>query len=402
MCLEPEKHLKVLRRVSDIVSSKLSLEKMLAALVELTVEAMHCDACLVYLTEPSSSQVVLRASQLQHKTEIGNIRLKLGEGVTGWVARHKSVVALSHDAASDPRFKVFPALPEDTYEALLSVPLISSGELIGVMNLHYREEHSYATDEIALGGFIGKQMGGAIAKSKLGKRSETAARRMGALAGLTSSLSGEAYLTRLLQIIAEMVAKNLESPICSILLLDADGPDLMIRAAGCSAPDYLRKVPFKIEESLVGGAMQDGQPLQIHGLPEKKLYGHSELARTAGLASLLSVPLVLHKKVIGLINVYTTQTRHFGDDEVGFVSTVAAQATIAIQNVRLIAETLQMKRDLEDRTVIERAKSILQQKYSFTEEEAYLRLRKESRRLRRPMRELAESILLADDMERPA
>jgi AmiR/NasT family two-component response regulator len=79
---------------------------------------------------------------------------------------------------------------------------------------------------------------------------------------------------------------------------------------------------------------------------------------------------------------------------------VAAQAAIAIENIRLMAEMLEMKRQLEDRKVIERAKSILQYKHSLTEEQAYLRLRDESRRLRRPMRDLAQALVLADDLER--
>ena len=80
---------------------------------------------------------------------------------------------------------------------------------------------------------------------------------------------------------------------------------------------------------------------------------------------------------------------------------VAGQAAIAIQNARLMAETLEMKRTLEARKLIDRAKGILQYKHNFTEEEAYLRLRNESRKLRRSMRDLAEAVILADDLEPP-
>ena len=90
----------------------------------------------------------------------------------------------------------------------------------------------------------------------------------------------------------------------------------------------------------------------------------------------------------------------FTEDEIGFVKVVAGQAAIAIENARLMSETLEMKRTLEARKLIERAKGILQQKYGLTEEEAYLRLRNESRRLRRPMRDLAEAVILADDLEK--
>jgi len=68
------------------------------------------------------------------------------------------------------------------------------------------------------------------------------------------------------------------------------------------------------------------------------------------------------------------------------------------ENARLQEEVSEIRRQLEARKLVERAKGILQTKYSLTEEQAYLRLRGESRRLRRPMRELAEAIILAEDV----
>ncbi|HEX4772722.1 MAG TPA: ANTAR domain-containing protein [Bryobacteraceae bacterium] len=235
----PTSQLALLHKISSIVSSELSLDEMLGEIVGLTAQVTGCDACLVYLIERESGEIVLRASQVPHQVDLGNIRLKVGEGVTGWVVEHRSVVALSQNAAADRRFKKFQALVEDTYEAFLSVPLVSSGDIIGVINVHHREIHEHTPDEIALLTFVGEQMGGAISKSML-------------------------------------------------------------------------------------------------------------------------------------------------SDE----------------NARLVEETAEMRRQLETRKLVERAKGILQHRHGLTEEEAYLRLRNESRRLRRPMRELAEAIILSEDLSR--
>src|SRR5579863_4072245 len=157
----------LLHRVSNIVSSELSLDEMLGEIVGLTVQVTNCDACLVYLIERETNEIVLRASQVPHQVDLGNIRLKVGEGITGWVVEHRSVVALPANASADRRFKKFQALVEDTYEAFLSVPLVSGGDIIGVINVHHRDPHEHTPDEIALLTFIGEQMGGAIAKSVL-------------------------------------------------------------------------------------------------------------------------------------------------------------------------------------------------------------------------------------------
>jgi len=142
--------IELLHRVSGIVSSSIPLKVMLDELVRLMVGVTNCDACLVYLLEPAAGEIVLCASQLPHRREIGTVRLKIGEGVTGWVAQHRAVVALSSRAFSDPRFKSVAALPEDKYEAFLSVPLISSGEVIGVVNIHHQKPRNHTAAEIAL------------------------------------------------------------------------------------------------------------------------------------------------------------------------------------------------------------------------------------------------------------
>ena len=397
---EVKSQVELLHQISNIVSSNSSLEKVLQELISLAVEVTGCDACLVYLVDHSSNEIVLRASQLPHTAEIGHIRMKMGEGITGWVAQHKSVVALSSNASADSRFKTFQALPEDTYESFLSVPLINNGELIGVINIHHKPKYTHSADEIALISFIGEQMGGAIAKSKFEQRSESAARRMEALAGLARTMAEDNYLDRILQTISEMMAETLDAPVCSIMLVDEDRRELVISAARCSSPEYLHKMPLKIEDSLIGRVVREGRPIMIPNVVEEKQYRYPELARKTGLASLLSVPLITREKVIGTINIYSREVRPFNEDEMGFVNVVAGQAAIAIENARLMSETLEMKRTLEARKLIERAKGILQQKYGLTEEEAYLRLRNESRRLRRPMRDLAEAVILAEDLEK--
>lgn len=397
---EAKGQVELLHQISNIVSSDATLEKMLQELISLAVEVTLCDACLVYLVDRTSNEIVLRGSQLEHPGEIGKIRMKMGEGITGWVAEHQSVVALGSNASADARFKSFQALPEDTFDAFLSVPLISGGELIGVINIHHKAEHKHTADEIALISFIGEQMGGAIAKSNLAERSKSAVKRMEALAGLAQKISENSYLDRILQAISEMVAETLDSPVCSIMLVDEDRRELVISAARCSSPDYLHKMPLKIEDSLIGRVVREGRAIIIPNVLAEKQYRYPELARKTGLASLLSMPLVTRDKVIGTINIYTREPRVFNEDELGFVRVVAGQVAIAIENARLMSETLEMKRTLEARKLVERAKGILQQKHSLTEEEAYLRLRNESRRLRRPMRDLAEAVILSDDLER--
>jgi len=390
----------LLHRISGIVSSSLTLDEMLDELIGLVVGVTSCDACLVYLLDSYAGEIVLCATQLPHATEIGNVRMKLGEGVTGWVAQHQSVVALSSRASSDPRFKSFTSLPEDSYEAFLAVPLVSSGKVIGVINVHHKQPRHHTVEEVTLLSYVAEQMGGAIAKARMFERTQATSRKIEVLAAVGDTITSEDYLDRILQVISEMVAEAFDSPVCSIMILDVEKQELAIKAARCSSPEYLNKLPIQIEGSLIGRVVRDRQLITIEDVTNEKLYRYPELARRAGLVSLLSVPLMTGHGIIGTLNIYTGDRRVFTEEEVGFAKAVAGQAALAFENTRLMTETLEMKKLLETRKVIERAKGILQHRDGLTEEEAYLHLRSESRRMRRPMIELGEAIVLAEELHR--
>jgi signal transduction protein with GAF and PtsI domain len=309
--------LALLHRISGIVSSSLTLKEMLDELIGLVVSVTSCDACLVYLLDETAEEIVLCASQLPHSTEIGNIRMKIGEGVTGWVAQYRSVVALASRAWSDPRFKSFRSLPEDTYEAFLSVPLITSGQVIGVINVHHKSSRQHTAEEVALLTHLAEQMGGAIAKARLMDQSQAAARKVEMLAAVGETITTEGYLDRILQAISEMVAQTFASPLCSIMMVDEHRQELTIKAARCSATEYLGRIPLRIEDSLIGRVVRERQLLMVEDVATEKLYRYPELARKVGLTSLLSVPLMTSQGVIGTLNIYTRERRIFTEDDIG-------------------------------------------------------------------------------------
>jgi GAF domain-containing protein len=253
---------------------------------------------------------------------------------------------------------------------------------------------------VALLTYLAEQMGGAIAKARLYDQSRSATRKVEMLAAVGETISTAGYLDRILQAISEMVADTYGSPLCSIMIVDEDRQELTIKAARCSSPEYLNKLPIRIEDSLIGRVVRERRILMVEDVAAEKLYRYPELARKAGLTSLLSVPLMTGHGVIGTLNIYSKERKTFTEEEVRFAQAVAGQAALALENARLMSETLEMKRVLEARKIIERAKGILQHRDGLTEEEAYLHLRAESRRLRRPMKDLAEVIILAEELHR--
>jgi signal transduction protein with GAF and PtsI domain len=137
--------------------SDIGLAESFRGVVDLVVEFMNCDSCLLYLQE--GDELVLCASNNPRPDTIGKVRLKLGEGLTGWVARERRLLSISREAYTDPRFKLFTDLPEDTFEAFLSAPVLVKNRVAGVINVQHRQPHFHSGGEMELLTTVGEQVG---------------------------------------------------------------------------------------------------------------------------------------------------------------------------------------------------------------------------------------------------
>jgi uroporphyrinogen-III synthase len=142
-----------------------AVQEVLAKLVEFASALVKCDSCMVFILE--EDELVLRASNHPHPSEIDRLKLRVGQGVTGWVAVHREPVSITRRAWQDPRFLVFKELPEDNYEAFLSVPLLSRGRVVGVINLQHRQPHIYTRRQIKLISTAGFLVGAEIELARL-------------------------------------------------------------------------------------------------------------------------------------------------------------------------------------------------------------------------------------------
>jgi signal transduction protein with GAF and PtsI domain len=158
---DTERQLRLLQKISRFMARETGLAGALEGVVSLVVEFMACDSCLLYLLQ--DRELVLCACNNPRPATLGQVRLKLGEGLTGWVARERRLLSISREAYLDPRFKLFTDLPEDTYEAFLSAPLTVRGKVAGVINVQHREPHFHSGGEMELLTTVGEQVGTLVA-----------------------------------------------------------------------------------------------------------------------------------------------------------------------------------------------------------------------------------------------
>ena len=152
-----EQQLRLFQKISRFMVRDLSLQDVLQGVVSLVVEFTECDSCLIYLLD--GDELVLCASNTPHPSTIGKVRMHRGEGLTGWVASERRLLAISREAYKDSRFKSFGELPEDTYEAFLSAPVIARNRVVGVINVQHRMPHQHTGSEMEVLTTVGEQIG---------------------------------------------------------------------------------------------------------------------------------------------------------------------------------------------------------------------------------------------------
>jgi uroporphyrinogen-III synthase len=147
----------VLHEIGERIAAADPLHTVLKLVVEFVSSVVKCDSCFVYVVE--GNELILRASQNPHAEVVGRLKIRMGQGITGWVAENKKPVAIARDAALDRRFRSFHELPEDRFEAFLSVPILCRDKLVGVINVQHREPHAHSQREIQLISTIGFLVG---------------------------------------------------------------------------------------------------------------------------------------------------------------------------------------------------------------------------------------------------
>jgi len=212
-----------------------------------------------------------------------------------------------------------------------------------------------------------------------------------ALSKISGAITSDLYLEDILQLIVTVTAEVMGSKICSLMLLDPGKNELVIKATQSISKEYINKNPLKPGEGIA---------VTVYNILENKIYTNKDIASKEGLASLLCVPLHVKGKVIGVLNVYTSEPHDFSDYEVSIIKTVADQAAIVIENYRLLVETKVIREELETRKAVERAKGIMMKEQGLSEEQSFRKMQKFAMDNRKSMREVAEAIILSYDMKR--
>jgi GAF domain-containing protein len=308
--------------VIKLVSSSLEMSPMLAGIVDLATEATGCHACFIYLLE--DDRLTIRAASPVFAAAVDKVAFSINEGLTGWVARHRTPEFIRDGAMNDPRMKFVPLLDEERFQSMVAVPILArSGDTIGVIVLHTQAPHEFTEDTVKLLVHIASLVSGAIENAQLYDRERSRVDALTSLSTLAQQVAGAADATELGPTVADGTRRVLGAEVCQLYRLDEDGDALHLLASSpreVAIPESL-SVPALLLAALEGrGNRPSGRSLW----PE------------LGVGDVLVTPMSVGGERVGLLCAGSAAGSPFGEEDTEIVRAIAHLSAVALKRAELI------------------------------------------------------------------
>jgi signal transduction protein with GAF and PtsI domain len=220
------------------------------------------------------------------------------------------------------------------------------------------------------------------------------------LFAISSEMVSDKVLNEILRFIVNVTAKMMKSKICSILLLDEKKRELYIVATQSLSEEYINKPNLKVGEGISGITIKNNSVATSADVRCDKRFKYPEIARKENIVSMISVPIAIKGRPVGVINSYTPTKHTHTKKEIKLLGTIANQAGLVIENSKLMEEISSTKQILEVRKAVERAKGILMRDLAISEDEAYKIIQRKSMDTCRPMKEIADAVILSYEIKK--
>jgi signal transduction histidine kinase len=312
----------------------------LQLIVSQAVGLMRAASGSVVLINPTNSFLEIHAAH-GLPANAAELRLRVGEGITGWVAR-TGLPARVGDVRSDPRYVLL--RPEVCSE--LAVPLEVAGELRGVLNVDADRLDAFSAEDQELLEELAVQAARVIHNTWIYEQLRLKARLFESLTSVSRTINSTLNLGDALSVITREACALMQAKMCSLMLLDESREWLDLRASFGAGTAYVNRPRLSVEESLLGIVLRRKKPLQVENVQVSRRYQSVEVARQEGLVALLSVPLLFGGQAIGTLSVYTGRPYNFSNEEVHILSALAELSAIAIEKARLYERVMDVEEQL--------------------------------------------------------
>jgi len=334
------KRLHLLYQVGNVIHSTLEPQEALQLIVREAVRLMRASSGSVVLVNPNSGFLEILASE-GLPANAASLKLRLGEGITGWVARTGKSARVG-DVTRDPRYVML----RRGIRSELAVPLEVNTEVRGVLNVDSDRTAAFSPGDQELLTGLAAQAARVIQNTWLYEQWRLKAKLFESLASVSRMINSTLNLEEALTVITREACVLMKAKVCSLIMLDESRAWLDLRASFGAGAAYREKPRLSADESLLGVVVRRKKPVQVENVQTSVRYQNSEVARREGLISLLSVPLLYGGEAKGALSVYTAQPHVFSNDEVRILSAFAELSAIAIEKARLYERIVDVEEQL--------------------------------------------------------
>ncbi len=332
--------LELLYQVSNVIHSTLEAQEALHLIVSEGVRLVRASSGSVVLFNPTSGFLEIHASQ-NLPGAARKLQLRVGEGITGWVARHGKPARVN-DVTQDPRY----VAARRGVKSELAVPLEVNGETRGVLNMDSDRVDAFSADDQELLQELAVQAAKVIQNTWLYEQLRLKVHLFESLASVSRTINSTLNLDEALRAITREACDLMRAKMCSLMMLDDTHEWLDLRASHGAGRVYIKKPRLNVEESLLGVVVRRKKPMQVANVQASTHYQNVDVARREGLISLLSVPLLFAGQAIGTLNVYTGRLYNFSNEEIRILSALAELSAIAIEKARLYERIVDVEEQL--------------------------------------------------------
>jgi len=316
--------------ISKALGSTLAVSEIMDIIVRQITEVMGLKGATIRLVNPRTKTLELMAAvgvseKYLHKGPVDMDR-SISEALSG------RPVAI-YDATTDPRIQYPQEAKEEGIATMVAIPMLSKGQVIGVMRLLTSEPREFTMEEVDFACAVAEIGAQAIANAQM---YEARIRELNFLKGLlevSKAINSALDVKKVLQLLVKTATTALDIKAAAVRLLDEKRQQLELVASYGLSDRYITKGPVGTDRSITEA--MTGKAVSVYDVARDPTATYPKEMAEEGIKSILSVPISLKGKVIGVMRLYTSEPRDFSDDEITFMSSLAEQAALAMENARL-------------------------------------------------------------------
>ncbi len=318
------------QEIAKALSSHLGVNDVLETIVREITQVMNLKAATIRLVNPKTNTLELAAAVGLSEKYLAkgpvDLDKSLAEALTG------RPVAIA-DAATDPRMQYPKEAQEEGIASMVAIPMMFRGKVIGVMRLITAEPREFTLDEVDFASAVAELGAQLISNARV---FEARIRELNFLKGMlevSKAVNSTLDVKKVLHLLVKTAVNALNIKAAAVRLLDEKRLKMELVASYGLSDRYINKGPVGTDKSITEAMM--GKAVSIYDVASDTRATYPKESSEEGIKSILSVPITLKGNIIGIMRIYTSEYRDFTEDEITFISSLAEQAALAMENARM-------------------------------------------------------------------